>query len=290
MKNKLIAAMVMISSISNAQYTVHVDNASTEYIEYPPRLEQDYVGPYNQPEWTTYRRFPTTRVYLQTMPWEFGMEQWLRSKINKDKRTTHRLQTEAEIGLPGRLQFDIYVNSVIDKQGTWRHDNIAPEMRWALANWGVIPLNPTLYAEYKIMDEGNDRGEVKLLLGDQFVNGWAFAYNTSYEWEFGGEEYIEYAQAIGISKSIINKKLSLGLEALYTSESIDGSRGTPEIAFSAGPSVQYRFNDHSSLNITPLFGISDDAADISSYIVYSHHFGSVKNNKKVSKPVSSGIE
>jgi hypothetical protein len=34
-----------------------------------PITEHTLVGEYQQPEWTTHRRFPTTRVYLQQPPW-----------------------------------------------------------------------------------------------------------------------------------------------------------------------------------------------------------------------------
>jgi len=43
--------------------------------EIEPVTEAAPVGPYNQPEWTTARRFPTTRVYLQQRPGEVGVEQ-----------------------------------------------------------------------------------------------------------------------------------------------------------------------------------------------------------------------
>ncbi len=37
--------------------------------------EERLVGPYGQPQWTTLRRFPSTRVYVQTLPGRAEFEQ-----------------------------------------------------------------------------------------------------------------------------------------------------------------------------------------------------------------------
>ena len=43
------------------------------------------------------------------------------------------------------------------------------ELRWALADWGVIPLNPTLYVEYVRNDDGPPALELKALAGDELA-------------------------------------------------------------------------------------------------------------------------
>jgi len=68
-------------------------------VQQSPLQEESAVGPYEQPEWTTARRFPTTRVYLQQEPWNVAFEQWMRSKYYDGDRGKHRLQEEVEIGL-----------------------------------------------------------------------------------------------------------------------------------------------------------------------------------------------
>jgi hypothetical protein len=87
----------------------------------------------------------------------------VRSKVYDGERTEHRVQEEFEIGLPNRFQIDLYVNSEINGDGNWYYDNFAAEVRYALADWGVIPMNPTLYGEYKFEDEGRgaDAAEAK---------------------------------------------------------------------------------------------------------------------------------
>jgi hypothetical protein len=53
------------------------------------------------------------------------------------------------MGLGHRLQLDLYLQT--EQAGHQAPLEIGAEkveLRWALADWGVIPLNPTLYAEF----------------------------------------------------------------------------------------------------------------------------------------------
>jgi hypothetical protein len=68
--------------------------------------EEQPVGPYQQPEWATERRFPRTRVYLQQTPWNTGFEQWVRYRDFRDGTKQTRFQEEVEIGLPYRFQVE----------------------------------------------------------------------------------------------------------------------------------------------------------------------------------------
>jgi hypothetical protein len=237
-------------------------------------LEETAVGPYGQPDWTTERRFPTTRVYLQQPPWGMGVEQWVRSKFYDGERGVHRVQQEFEIGLPHRFQIDLYNNSEINSHGTMYHDNVAGEVRYALADWGKIPLNPTLYAEYKLKDEGANVAEYKLLLGDDLGHGWHWGFNFAYEYDIGGEERAkEYAEALAISKTIVDRKFSLGIEAQYASESVEGSRDNPENSLNIGPSLQWRPVPEMHVDLSVMPGFTDDAPDILSFIVIGYDFG-----------------
>ena len=105
-----------------------------------------------RPEWTSARRFSTTRVYIQKAPWEIGVEQWWRVRDKRDGTVQHKFQEEIELGLPYRMQLDIYVDWFADGDSRARYADTAFELRWAPADWGKIPLNPALYAEYKIVD------------------------------------------------------------------------------------------------------------------------------------------
>ncbi len=81
---------------------------------------------------------------------------------------------EVEVGLPYRLQMDLYENWISNDKGRLRHHDVAAELRWALADWGKIPLNPTIYGEWKFVDrsQGPDVYEIKLLLGEELAPRW----------------------------------------------------------------------------------------------------------------------
>ena len=268
--------------VTNAVQTVVIKST---YIR-----DSSLIGEYDQPEWTEHRRFPTTRCYLQQEPGEIGVEQWIRSEFNKGERATHRVQSEAEIGLPGRMQADFYINSEIEKTGTYYYDNFAMELRYALADWGVIPLNPTLYGEYKIKDtdRGADVGEVKVLIGDQFGNGWAWAYNLAYEWDLWGDEQAEeLGHCFGLSKTIIDRKLSLGVEGRYTSETVKGERDNPEKCLNVGPSIQWRPVINSHIDLCPLIGVTKNAPDLMTYLVIGYDFGGATHTSKSVSPIGA---
>lgn len=240
--------------------------------------EEAALEPYGAPEWTEARRFPTTRVYLQQSPGGMGVEQWIRSKYYDGERGKHRIQQEFEVGLPHRMQLDLYVNSEINENGTWYYDNFATELRYALADWGKIPMNPTVYGEYKLKDEGANVAEVKLLLGDELAKGWHWGVNGAYEWDLGGEKTKEYAVSAALSHTLVDRKFSLGGELAYASESVEGERGNPENSLIAGPSLQWRPTHDVHVDVVPLFGLSDDAPDLTTYLVIGYDFGSERES------------
>ena len=82
-----------------------VDVTPGEYYEEMP------VGEYEQPQWTTFRRFPSTRIYLQTPPGGVQFEQWFEFRKKKDNGGDDetRVRQELEFGLGHRLQLDLYM-------------------------------------------------------------------------------------------------------------------------------------------------------------------------------------
>lgn len=249
--------------------------------------EESRVGPAEQPEWTTHRRFSTTRAYVQMTPWEMGAEQWWRGRFFRDGSAGHLLQEEVSLGLPYRIQADLYENWTIDDHGRARHHDVATEFRWALADWGKIPLNPTLYGEWKFVDatRGPDVFEVKLLLSEEIAPGWHWAWNGIYEQEVGMGRTTELAFSQGISYSLIDRKLSAGVEMVFKHETEKGNRHDPEIGFLIGPSLQWRPRPNMHLDIVPLLGVLHDSPRVESYIVFGIDFGSASSH--VSAPTST---
>lgn len=239
--------------------------------------ENDPVDETGRPGWTSHRRFTTTRVYLQQAPWEVGVEQWWRVRDNRDHTVENLFQEEIEIGLPGRLQLDIYENWVADQDRRAHHDDVAFELRFALADWGKIPLNPTFYAEYKVADGhyGPDVYEFKILLGTDLARRVHWAINVAFEQEIGGERATEVAVQTGVSYTVLDDKLGVGLEAQYKNESVSGARGDALNRFLIGPSVQWRPTARTHLDLVAQWGVNRDAQNFEGFAVFGVDFGKI---------------
>jgi hypothetical protein len=238
----------------------------------PAVSENDLIGETKRPEWTAHRRFATTRVYIQKEPGEIGIEQWWRTRTDDDV-TKHLFIEEIEIGLPNRMQLDLYYNWVHENGETDSKD-FAVELRWALADWGVIPLNPTLYAEYKfdLGAAGTDVYELKLLLGESITPKLHWGMNLVYEREIDGEEAQEFAVTQGISYTIIDQVLSAGLEMFFKYENVAGERDNGEHKFNIGPAIQWRPTKNTHLDLVATFGCTDDAVDVETFVVFGWDF------------------
>lgn len=244
------------------------------------------MGPYQAPEWTTARRFSTTRVYLQKAPWEVGVEQWWMGRFFRDSTALHRFQEEVEVGLPFRTQLDLYETWASDQSGHMRHKDFDAELRWAPADWGKIPLNPTLYGEWKFVDGGPDVFEIKLLLGEELAPRLHWGLNGAWEQETGGERGTELAVSQGLSYTLIDQHLGAGVEMVFRHEAANGSRSNPSMTFLIGPSVQWRPTSCSHLDIVPLIGTTHDSPSAEVYVVFGIDFGSASKTSDHYAPTS----
>jgi hypothetical protein len=236
--------------------------------------EEAAVGPYNKPEWTDHRRFSTTRVYLQQDPGDFGVELWWRNRSYKDSSPQNRFMSELEIGLPGRLQLDFYYNWVRE-DGSTHFDEFATEVRWALADWGKIWGNPTLYLEYALVnhDFGGDTIESKILFGDDFGKGWHWGLNFVFETEISHEREKEFVIAGGISRTIVDQVLSAGIEWQWKHDTVAGDRGNAEVQFEIGPSFQWRPSKNTHIDIVALAGCTNQGPKFESFLIFGWDFG-----------------
>lgn len=230
-----------------------------------------------RPAWTSHRRFTTTRVYVQKAPWEIGMEQWWRVRDKRDGTVEHKFQEEISIGLPYRGQLDIYVDWYADGDSRAHYSDTAFELRFALADWGKIPGNPTIYAEYKIVDDdaGPDVYEFKLLFGDAIAPRVHWGLNFAFEQETGGERATEFAVQGGLSYSVIDDKLGIGIEMQYKDESVAGARGDAERKFLIGPSLQWKPTPNTHLDLVAQWGTNRDAVNFEGFVVFGIEFGRI---------------
>lgn len=228
------------------------------------------VGPYNQPDWTTTRTFGANRVYVRPPGSMEFTNFWTPSF--KDGESEHAFRHELEIGLPYRFQLDLYQNWGIDADGRSFYKGSSVELRYALADWGKIPLNPTLYGEWYFNDNAPDAYELKLLLGETFAKRWNWAANFTFEQETGGERATELALSTALTYAVIDRKLNVGLEVLGERKTTKGSRNDPELELLAGPSINVRPTAHTFLTAAPLFGLTKDAPAAEIFLVAGFQF------------------
>ena len=276
-----LTSLLTLAIATGAAFAAEKKNAASDVQRMPTVTATDSsllneerpVGETGRPEWTSARRFPTTRVYIQKDPWEVGVEQWWRYRYKRDGSSISRLTSEIEIGLPHRMQLDLYYDMAVDGDSRSHTEDFAAELRYAFADWGKIPLNPTVYAEYKWTDKAPDVLELKLLLGDQIAGDWHYGVNFVWERQLGGELETEWMVVAGISKTLLDGKLSVGIEAKYDHDSVHADRENPEHIMLVGPSVQWRITENIHLSTTALFGTNQDSPRNECYFILGYDFG-----------------
>src|ERR1035437_1590143 len=225
---------------------------------YAPLSDDDRIGAYAQPRWTAHRVFGETRVYVIPK----GMvefEYWLKPEWERNgapANFTH--QFELEFGLPYRFQLDLYaVSNQTGAAGPLQFDEQKVELRWALADWNKIPGNPAFYLEWNPRSNAPPHVEGKLLLGGSVASGSHWGSNLVFEHEAGGLQENSREWTAGISRTVRDAKLSLGLEtklALVDRKDSKGIRGNLEKQFGIGPSLQVRPLPPMHLDFAALIG------------------------------------
>jgi len=234
--------------------------------------EEDRIGTYGQPRWTARRLFPTTRVYVRPAG-QIEFEHWSRIKIPREGDTTVENQYEVEMGLGGRTQLDLYlVTEKTGETGELETSEQKFEVRYALADWGVIPANPTLYLEWVERSGAPDKIEGKVLLGGEMSEGWHWGSNLVLEAEVAGEREHEWGLTLGVAHTMIDERLSLGaeLEAALVDTAEDRGDFTKELE--VGPSLQYRPVPAMHLDFAPLIGIGGDSRQADIFLVLGWEF------------------
>ncbi|MBY0588521.1 hypothetical protein K2X85_15200 [bacterium] len=235
------------------------------------------VGSYGQPAWTTQRPFATSRTYVLPAG-TAQLETWVRPTWGQEGKPEFRFLHELAVGLPGRIQIDIYERWGIEEnanggqQGS--HQGNQYEIRYALADWGKIPFNPTLYFEWVEKNGGTpDVYEIKLLFAEQFGPRLFYASNLILEQEDGGAKETEFGWSTAFATPIIERKLMGGIEMLLQRNTVKGERGDPVDTFRIGPSLQLRPTNRTFITATALFGTTADSPICQAYFIFGYQFG-----------------
>ncbi len=222
----------------------------------------------------------------------------------KFDRPDHNFTEEIEIGLPYR--FGIAVENAVETyRGTTQERSFSLELRYAFADWDKIPLNPTFFVEYKfgigdiLHDEGPpaklgphealdflnahtplpDAVEARMLFSEEFFGKLEWALNVFFEQEVGGDRGREYgfAQSAMIPVILPKERLKVGVEMQLTVFSDKGIREDPKMGesdrFIIGPTVAWKPSKNTRLDVSPLFGVTNDAPRAQVFAVFSVLFG-----------------
>jgi hypothetical protein len=268
--------LIAITSIAFLQTgtCVHAQEAQLPGVEVTGTAPQGIlrqeapVRPYNQPWWTTERTFGTSRVYVRP-PGTIEFVHFWTPEFDGDE-VKHAFREEVEIGLPYRFQLDFYQNWGIENSDAF-YKGSSVELRYALANWGKIPLNPTLYGEWNFNNRSPDVWELKLLLGDTFCHRWNWASNFTYESETGGEREREIQISQALTYALIDRTLNVGVEALWEYKTAAAS-DEADYEFLIGPSVNVHPTRNSFITVAPLFGTTEDSPDAEIFVLAGFQF------------------
>jgi hypothetical protein len=239
------------SATSPAEPTPH----QTTVTDTRPPDDSTLVGPYHQPKWTERRRFPETRVYVAPAG-AATAEFWFEPKLSMNGDPV-RLRTmyELSFGLGYRLQLDLYLRLQHDGVDPMRVESERVELRYALADWGVLWGNPTLYLEWIRPTAEPQRLELKLLLGGDITDRLFWGANLFWERElWGGPQESEYGATFGLSYAV-DRAFGLGVEARAEFVDHRTTRFNPDgIELLVGPSISWRPIDKAHVLLVAFVG------------------------------------
>jgi len=280
----------------------------------PPSAFEEVPSAYGAPPEFSRSRFSNVVNAYVLPPWAFFFGQLFEGQGFRHGPPDYLFTQEIEMGLPYR--FNIAAESQWERfNGGGGAQTVSLEARWALADWNKIPLNPTLFAEYKFgvgtirheevppptgaggeeeeEEEGDppkvpDAYEFRLLLAQEFFGRVEWAMNWFFEKENTGDRGREwgFSQAIMTPVLLPNERLKIGLEMEYKNLTVKDTRGDPLNSFTIGPTVAWKPSAHTRLDISPLFGCTAGAPVADVFVAFSWLFGG-EGAEAAEAPVSS---
>jgi len=166
---------------------------------------EEVPSAYGAPPGFSRSRFSNVVNAYVLPPWSFFFGELYEGQGFRHGPPDHLFTQEIEMGLPYR--FNIAAETELERfNGGGGVQTVSLEARWALADWNKIPLNPTIFAEYKFgvgtirheevppppgggekeEEEGGppkvpDAYEVRLLLAQDFFDRVEWAMNWFFE-------------------------------------------------------------------------------------------------------------
>ena len=272
--------------------------------------ENDIRSAYGAPGTFSRTRFsPTTTAYVLP-PYQFVLATIYEGDTFREGFPDHLFTQELEMGLPYR--FGVAAETQLERfNGGGGFETVSLEGRYALADWNRIPLNPTLFVEYKFgvgpirHEEGPpppageeeeagppqhpDAYEVRLLLAQEFFQRYEWAMNWFFEKENTGDRGREWGFAQSVMTPILlpREQLKVGAEMEYKNFTVKDTRGDPQHSFVIGPTVAYRTSTNTRFEVSTLFGCTDDSPAVQTFAVFSWLLGPPGPGEQGEAPVST---
>jgi hypothetical protein len=202
---------------------------------------------------------------------EIEVEEWLRVETPREGNVEFEHRQEMEVGLPWRFQLDLYLIERHAKDVAVKFDQ-AVELRWALADWGRIPGNPALYAEFINQEDAPTKIELKLLFGGEIAPRWHWGANPVWEHETSGDRTNEFEMTTGLSYTVLDERMSVGIEGKFSVANTKDDRSSWEEDLRLGPSIQFRPIPAFHVDVAPLFGFTSDSHESDVYVVIGYEF------------------
>ena len=305
MKLKVVLLCLGLTSVVTAR--VHAQEAVSESVVVTG--ENDIRSAYGAPGTFSRTRFsPTTTAYVLP-PFQFLFATIYEGDAFQHGPPDHIFTQELEMGLPYR--FGVAAETAIERfHGGGGFETVSLEGRYALADWNKIPLNPTLFVEYKFgagpirHEEGPpppggeeeagppqhpDAYEIRLLLAEEFCQRWEWALNGFFEKENTGDRgrEIGFAQSIMTPILLPREQLKVGAEMEYKNFSVKDTRGDADNIFVIGPTAAYRTSTNTRFEVSTLFGCTDESPHVQVFAVFSWLLGPPGAGEQGEAPVST---
>lgn len=258
----------------------------------------DIGSAYGAPGGFSRTRFaPLTTAYVLP-PWTFYVGEIYEGDAFRHGPPDHIFTQEVEMGLPYR--FGIAAETSFERfNGGGGPETVSIEGRYALADWNKIPLNPTIFVEYKFgvgsirheealppmgaggeEEEGGppqrpDAYELRLLLAQEFGGRFEWAMNGFFEKENTGDRGREWGFAQSLVTPILlpREQLKVGVEMQYKNFTTKDTRDDAMHSFVVGPTVALRTTHNTRFDVSTLFGCTDDSPHVQVFAVFSWLLG-----------------
>ena len=305
---QLFFSLCLGASLFGATFNARAQEAVSESVVVSG--ENDIRSAYGAPGTFSRTRFsPTTTAYVLP-PYQFILATIYEGDTFREGFPDHLFTQELEMGLPYR--FGVAAETQLERfNGGGGFETVSLEGRYALADWNRIPLNPTLFVEYKfgVGPIGHEEGppppageeeeagppqhpdayEVRLLLAQEFFQRYEWAMNWFFEKENTGDRGREWGFAQSVMTPILlpREQLKIGAEMEYKNFTVKDTRGDPQHSFVIGPTVAYRTSTNTRFEVSTLFGCTDDSPAVQTFAVFSWLLGPPEAGEQGEAPVST---